>query len=740
MLYRSDGAVFEVIRLRRSLESDTFKAPPAEKSPLTSKESAPQYTNTPSPSGYFPPHPLLSLPEHQPQPSSHSNPTEQQHKMAQLFTYAFQGPTHYEAYILRPQVHSTNDSSTLSYTAELLHLDGSGLESYVAKLGPDYSILNTVGELLPAQLRIIQERAHARGGNLVSVQYGAEVDLVTQLGTFKVKSVMFVMKITADKEKEIGVKEVPVQKAWIPPVSGDSATNLTGKGLFGDMPLIQPPVVEPYGARTSLPPRAFVDHCSATAFYAEKDYSDPRKVQEYMSITFTDEHSDKSFEELRLADYKSGHTSMSNKLTSLVDQSGPVPKPAFEAPSVFQSNQARGSYGATKGPAPFPFFGGSAGVFGSAKAPSSNSAIAPPVPADLFGGLSAGFGATYAPSTTAVDFPAVQACPPESVLKAGPAPDAAAKNPFMKLVLPPVSSNPPSPRSEKCRECSKSFEPYADSKVCDECVKKANCWLCEPKIKAGVVAVKADEQKETVHPAEADSKDDPQTPDSQDKLETSLSALIIVPDAEAAIASKTEKQNAKEKDFDCGHETEDIWSARYDRSEARRIEDAKKPPKESTHFYAVDETDVAWEQQAEWAKSVRSANWSPGSTAFPEFGAGDTNKTSGTTPSNDDSVDSGTVPAAGGSTFTGLTPNSSIFGTTSSEDNSAGNEAAPATGGGLFGSRAPNSNMFDTASRADKPPDGASSLFGGFFGGFGDKGKDKDQKGKDKEQMEKDQD
>jgi hypothetical protein len=615
-------------------ESGTFKAPTPEKSPFASQESALQDTNTQPPFVLFSTHPPAPPQEDQPQPSTNSAPTQEHHEMPQQFTSAFQSSTHYEAYILRPTVHSTIDSSTLSYRAERLNLDDSSLESHVSTLGPDYSVLTAVAELLPDQLRIIQERANAREGNIVSVQWGKDVDFVTVMGSFRGRSVVFVIGSGRGKGKE-------KEKTCVPPASGTAATNVAGKSLFGNtVPVAKLPAVQlsstgsssnPFNVANTQPfatvfgtnttSQALVTPSGSTAYYAEKDYHiypAPSALEQYMSITFKDGYRDKSFEELRLADYKSGQTTISDKLTSLVGQSPPVAKPAFEGIKATQEKHPVGhygitNYGITEKPAPFSFFGG--GHHGASRPKDTfpnTTALANPSPA-LAPGPSG-------PSTTAIGFPAAAAPRSQFDFSLRPAPDDIAKNPFAKLALP-VPSNPPSPRSEKSLVCDKSCRPHGNSKVCDECVKKmkTNFWLCEPK----------NIQKEAMRPVELGPDDKPENGDSKDKLDTALSALTIVPGSESKAHVETETKLAaestviaKEEDFN------------YDRETGLRETDAQKQSRDSNSFYALSERGVTWEKQTE-SPTSRPANLITGST---DFATGDMNNTSDTTPGDSNTV------------------------------------------------------------------------------------------------------
>lgn len=324
--------------------------------------------------------------------------------------------THLEAYILRPTVHSINDSSIMAYHTELLHLDDVGLQSHIAKLGPRYSIIDAVAELFPDQLRIVQERTKAHQGGLVSVQYGKEVDMLTQMGTFKVKSMVFVIKTAAEKEKGKGPfgsrYQVPFQKTCSFPGSTTVATKNTGGGLFGGSKSLFPPPAAAsstgsnlFGCKPQLSDATLHSGnvlANGHVFYREKDST--YGVQEYTSINFSQPYQDKSFEELRLADYKSGQTNKDaqkpglNPIVIEIDASpggglligSAQPHPVNNTPETQKStglfgqkpisvaSPFRGFFGTTK--APTPFFGGPSGGFGTAFAPSRTQVDVPPAP------------------------------------------------------------------------------------------------------------------------------------------------------------------------------------------------------------------------------------------------------------------------------------------------------------------------------------------------------------------------
>jgi hypothetical protein len=120
----------------------------------------------------------------------------------QITTATLAVPLHHlEAYILRPHVHSFGDSITWTTKVQLLYLDEAAMRAHLNKLGPDYSVIDAIAELLPEQLRLVQECAKIRNGHLVSVQQGAPADMVTQMGTFKIKPIIFVVTIATLPEK-----------------------------------------------------------------------------------------------------------------------------------------------------------------------------------------------------------------------------------------------------------------------------------------------------------------------------------------------------------------------------------------------------------------------------------------------------------------------------------------------------------------------------------------------------------
>lgn len=105
-----------------------------------------------------------------------------------------------EAYIIRPLCENSYDAIEWSYKTQLLPLKNSEIENHMKTLGPDYSVISSVGDLLPEELRLVLIKVKIRSGHLLSVQRTRDVDLVTKMGTFKVQSIVFVLKTTKDSE------------------------------------------------------------------------------------------------------------------------------------------------------------------------------------------------------------------------------------------------------------------------------------------------------------------------------------------------------------------------------------------------------------------------------------------------------------------------------------------------------------------------------------------------------------
>jgi hypothetical protein len=235
---------------------------------------------------------------------------------------------------------------------ELLYLDEASMRTHLNKLGSDYSVIGAIAELLPEQLRLIQERTKSRNGRLVSVQQGAPADMVTQMGTFKIKSVIFVITVaTLPEKKDVAEKTDSVlakarEEMTQPDADNvkanfftfDSVTHrLVRNDNSNDAPFSGAPVnkvdnqgfsslfrhnleptkttslfqtngpvsATPFGAPTQPVPVS-QGEIGFVPFEEQDGYSNASS--NYMSITFTIPYQSLSFEELRITNYATGRT------------------------------------------------------------------------------------------------------------------------------------------------------------------------------------------------------------------------------------------------------------------------------------------------------------------------------------------------------------------------------------------------------------------------------------------------
>lgn len=106
-------------------------------------------------------------------------------------------PQHLETYILCPRFETTGDTVTWSTKIQQIHLDESTMQVQLDNLDPSYSITSTLSALPPAQIWAVQEHVRSREGYLVHIQLGVPADMVTPMGTFQVKTVVFMIRTAA---------------------------------------------------------------------------------------------------------------------------------------------------------------------------------------------------------------------------------------------------------------------------------------------------------------------------------------------------------------------------------------------------------------------------------------------------------------------------------------------------------------------------------------------------------------
>ncbi|KAF2786935.1 hypothetical protein K505DRAFT_329993, partial [Melanomma pulvis-pyrius CBS 109.77] len=272
--------------------------------------------------------------------------------------------TNLEAYILRPVWEDVYHAIEWSYKIEQLPLENAEIQAHMETLEPNYSIINSISELLPEQLRVIRIRVKARHGHLQSLQYGREVDMFTKMGTFQLKSVIFILKTSLSPQSEVedGNKTFENQGNAFQPPAGSAdqgfSRNLFGganqahgnslfgnpnqnnnrglfgnhnqnnsrglfgnryqnnnRGLFSNRDQTTSVVNPPGPPQSAIHLEEYVknlENQGEVCLYLEKD-STTNVVQHYQSMPFNLPYRGLSFEELRLADLKAGRTGLSSK-------------------------------------------------------------------------------------------------------------------------------------------------------------------------------------------------------------------------------------------------------------------------------------------------------------------------------------------------------------------------------------------------------------------------------------------
>jgi hypothetical protein len=107
-----------------------------------------------------------------------------------------------------------------SYKMELFPLQEQEIKVHLNKLKPAYSVIDSLDSLPPQQLRLVLDRVKTRQGNIIFVQQTRDVELVTEMGTFKGGSVIFIIStpLSKDAGNATGQQSVLVGKKSAKPV------------------------------------------------------------------------------------------------------------------------------------------------------------------------------------------------------------------------------------------------------------------------------------------------------------------------------------------------------------------------------------------------------------------------------------------------------------------------------------------------------------------------------------------
>ncbi|KAF2005132.1 hypothetical protein P154DRAFT_353525 [Amniculicola lignicola CBS 123094] len=214
--------------------------------------------------------------------------------------------TNLEAYILRPVCRDLYRVVEWSYTIDLLPLKDRDIRVHVSKLGLSYSVIESIAELLPLQLTLINTHVETRSGELVSVQYAKSSDLVTMMGTFKVQSVIFVLRSPLPRALDR-------QSAPVGTLFGQN-TNTFGKSFagFGGIPNSTQPPFGGHTAANTLPSDRIAEVTKALKERGEEVYhvevgdSMSDTVFVYQTMTSAPSYWNSSLEEHRALNYASG--------------------------------------------------------------------------------------------------------------------------------------------------------------------------------------------------------------------------------------------------------------------------------------------------------------------------------------------------------------------------------------------------------------------------------------------------
>ncbi|KAJ4325058.1 hypothetical protein N0V94_000943 [Neodidymelliopsis sp. IMI 364377] len=209
---------------------------------------------------------------------------------------------HLEAYILRPRAKDVDATIVWSHDIENLPLDQEAMQAHVRKFEAGPSIVDALLGLQSQEMQLIQHRATQRHGTIVSAQYAKPADMATNMGTFQVKPVIFLIKTSSF----LGRDDCEALKAKSP--TTDATATAGGLSLN---PTASSGFALSNGPRHHLSsPEAFSSHLAARGEPCTYVEGTERKgaFQHYQSITMNPQwhNKDRSLEEIRLADYDAG--------------------------------------------------------------------------------------------------------------------------------------------------------------------------------------------------------------------------------------------------------------------------------------------------------------------------------------------------------------------------------------------------------------------------------------------------
>jgi hypothetical protein len=237
-------------------------------------------------------------------------------------TFTLSPTQHLESYVLRIDMKTSKNTMTCTQKAEYLDIDSDALLASMKSLPPSYSVFESMTDLHPRKRDIIQELTRSRSGRVVAINSSDPVEKETSMGTLKVTSVSFIIKVDAEKEKKQRKEHKEEQWNETKPAfnfatrsTSQQPANLfataapTSDSSSEDSDSLQATALH-CGQREKAAAEelaSWIADVEKTSYFAEKD-GHITHLQAYQSITFLPHYQRESFEEMRVKDYASGYT------------------------------------------------------------------------------------------------------------------------------------------------------------------------------------------------------------------------------------------------------------------------------------------------------------------------------------------------------------------------------------------------------------------------------------------------
>ncbi|KAJ8111408.1 hypothetical protein OPT61_g5992 [Boeremia exigua] len=222
---------------------------------------------------------------------------------------AFNPTPHLEAYMICPKVKTTDATIELSFGLEFLRLSEEVLQAVIQSPGLQHNIVDVLVDLQPQILKLIQSQKAQRQGIVVLIDRGEPVDVQILAQPLQIQPVVFIISTTmtlpqdslpvsapapqlANSDTKRTARTSPLQSFAPAPFSGFSNPS------FANSVSRHFPTPEAYSR--------YLQERGKLCTYVER--REDGGLQNYQTITANESWHDKgrSFEEIRLADYKAG--------------------------------------------------------------------------------------------------------------------------------------------------------------------------------------------------------------------------------------------------------------------------------------------------------------------------------------------------------------------------------------------------------------------------------------------------